>query len=91
VKYLGWIPGKETDRRVLRQLGVRGKMIYDPHVETTYGIGAFEHCEVSRDVLMKLIGWGLPNVGSFTAVNRRGRQLPRRKQNAWRYYRTGIL
>jgi hypothetical protein len=83
IKYAGWIPGLPWQRRKLRKLGVRGRMKYRL-AETAYGIGAFEYCEVSWEVLKRLVDeWGLPNPGSFTAMDEHGEQLPRQEQKAW--------
>lgn len=74
--FLGWIRAKKKDRRILRQLGVFGPM----HWTTNH----FNHCYATAEVLVRLIReWKLPNPGSFTAVDKKGNDLPQREQHMW--------
>jgi hypothetical protein len=83
VTFVGWIPGKPWDRCRLRQLGVHGRMRW-ASASTDYGVGAFEHCIVTQDVMERLIReWCLPNPSSFTAVDENNKQLPLWMQKSW--------
>ena len=80
--YCGWIPAKQEDKGRLRMLGVLGPMKYSDQ-KTHYGNGCFSHCDVTWETLQKLIDWGLPNPGSFTAIDGNGQQVHRRFQYAY--------
>lgn len=83
ILFVGWIHGKPWHRRKLRQLGVTGKMTYSLQ-RTAYGIGAFSHCEATEEVMERLIReFQLPNPGSFTAIDKNGKQLPLCWQKYW--------
>ena len=83
MKFVGWIPGNPLQRRRLRQLGVQGRMRWNP-TQTAYGIGAFSHCEADEQVMKRLIQeWKLPNPGSFTLVDDNDDALPMSEQYEW--------
>ena len=77
MKCVGWIEGKDRDIKKLRKLGVTGKMFLRD--------GAIEHCEVTEEVMSKLIR-DRPNFwpGSFTIVDEKRNQLPSTLQKYWR-------
>jgi hypothetical protein len=52
--YVGWIAGKSTMRRYLRQCGVRGKMEFLADKLPYFADSHFQHCVCSSVVLHKL-------------------------------------
>lgn len=80
VEYVGWIGAKETDRGLLRALGVRGEMKYDEEANV------FTHCDCG-EVAMEALMLGFPTFwpGSFTACDEDDEQLPYEGQKYWHY------
>jgi hypothetical protein len=77
VFYGGWIPPGFKTIAELQELGVLGGMLLDTE-------GNIVHCTATYKVMLRLIEHGLPNPGSFTAIDATtGKQLPRKAQVFW--------